>query len=50
MRDEILQVSTRQGRADGVLVVELNGPLLVANVFDFQQAVRTTDARRLWWT
>lgn len=47
MRDETLHVQTRRGSADGTLVLDLQGPLLCQNLFDFQQTVRLSGARAL---
>ena len=47
MRDDTLTITTHQGDSADVLVLELTGPLLCNNLFDFQQTVRSTSARGL---
>lgn len=40
MQDRELSFSSVNGAKDGVLIVALNGPLLLGNMFDFQSALR----------
>lgn len=40
MQDRELTFSTSDGAADGVLILTLDGPLLLGNLFDFQSALR----------
>ena len=47
MREESLQVKPYPGSSPDVLVIQLTGPLLCQNLFDFQQTVRTTQTRAL---
>jgi len=47
MREETLQVQSRRGDTPDVLIVELSGPLLCQNLFDFQQTTRSSGARVL---
>jgi anti-sigma B factor antagonist len=47
MRDETLRVQAHPGRTHDELIIELTGPLLCQNLFDFQQSVRACGARVL---
>jgi anti-sigma B factor antagonist len=40
MQDRELTFSSSDGAKDGVLIVTLDGPLLLGNLFDFQSALR----------
>lgn len=40
MQDRELSFSSFNGAKDGVLIVALDGPLLLGNMFDFQSALR----------
>jgi anti-anti-sigma factor len=40
MQDRELVFSSSDGAKDGVLIVALDGPLLLGNLFDFQSALR----------
>lgn len=40
MQDRALTFSCSEGAKDGVLIVALDGPLLLGNLFDFQSAFR----------
>lgn len=40
MQDRELSFSSFNGAKDGVLIVALDGPLLLGNMFDFQSAIR----------
>jgi anti-sigma B factor antagonist len=43
MAEQVLEIKTRQGSSgDHVLIVELIGPLMYHNLFDFQQIVRAS--------
>lgn len=47
MRDLELTFSSSDGTKDGVLIVTLDGPLLLGNLFDFQSALRELKPRCL---
>src|ERR1043165_24090 len=47
MREETLQIQSRRGSTPDVLIVDLTGPLLCQNLFDFQQIMRSSSARIL---
>lgn len=47
MQDRELAFSSSDGAKDGVLIVTLDGPLLLGNLFDFQSALRELKPRCL---
>lgn len=47
MQDRELIFSSSDGAKDGVLILALDGPLLLGNLFDFQSALRQLKAQCL---
>jgi anti-anti-sigma factor len=47
MRDEPLTVTAMDGKGDGVLVLALQGPLTLANIFLFQEEIARHEPRLL---
>jgi anti-anti-sigma factor len=47
MSQDPLQIEDRCGSADGIRILRLSGPLVLANVFGFQSMVRADDSRAL---
>jgi anti-sigma B factor antagonist len=45
MRDEPLVYSTTPSIKEGILIMKLSGPLTLANMFTFQNDLKSTDAK-----
>jgi len=47
MPDAKLQIQSIPGTNDGILILALNGPLTLTNMFEFQSMVRSSEAEAL---